>query len=269
MLVSTFELLLKPITPVEGNIPGSARTVLQGYFLTIANPNDTPLRLRLQFSATTPNLNLDETITIRDVVGTNEFGDLVPTSDPRKFNYNLSLPAHDTALVILQPDITRLNPNTDRLEIRGYVEIFLEQRGLRPVNVLLTPEHRGTFVNKGIMNLSEFDQLVYSLPTATGSSLFQLVSRPKDGKEIKPEIKEIKEFKEFKEIPDDIKVRDIPEINKPNPDNIMIPNPEIQQALGLMAQTIDNIQQRLEQNGEAFISSEERPAVGEQALNQG
>ncbi len=107
------------------------------------------------------------------------------------------------------------------------------------------------------MNLSEFDQLVYSLPTATGSSLFQLTS-PKVFKEVKPEIKEIP----------DIKVRDIPDISKPDPDNITLPNLELQQSLGLMAQTIDNIQQRLEQNGEAFISPDERPAVGEQALNE-
>jgi hypothetical protein len=259
MLVSTFELLLTPITPVEGNIPGSARTVIQGYFLTIANPNNTPLRLRLRFSATTPNLNLDDTITIRDVVGNNVFGDLVPTADPRKFNYDLSIPAHDTALVILQPDITKLNPDQDQLEVRGYVEIFLQGRfgGFQRFNVLITPEHRGTFVNKGVMNLSEFDQLVYSLPTATGSSLFQLTS-PKVFKEVKPEIKEIP----------DIKVRDIPDISKPDPDNITLPNLELQQSLGLMAQTIDNIQQRLEQNGEAFISPDERPAVGEQALNE-
>lgn len=256
MLVSTFELLLTPITPVEGNIPGSARTVIQGYFLTIANPNNIPLRLRLRFSATTPNLNLDQTITIRDIVGVNEFGDLVPTADPRKFNYDLSVPAHDTALVILQPDITKLSPGKDQLEVRGYVEIFL-RGNFGKFNVLLTPEHRGTFVNKGVMNLSEFDQLVYSLPTATGSSLFQLTS-PKVFKEVKPEIKEIP----------DIKVREIPDISKPDPDNITLPNLELQQSLGLMAQTIDNIQQRLEQNGEAFISPDERPAVGEQALNE-
>ncbi|NEP88879.1 MAG: hypothetical protein F6K18_19680 [Okeania sp. SIO2C2] len=45
MLVSTFELLLKTITPNAGNIPNSDRQVLQGYFLTIANPNNTDLKL--------------------------------------------------------------------------------------------------------------------------------------------------------------------------------------------------------------------------------
>ncbi|MEL7036013.1 MAG: hypothetical protein AAFO04_10400 [Cyanobacteria bacterium J06592_8] len=252
MLVSTFELLLKSITPVTGNIPNSDRTVLQGYFLTIANPNDRRIPLRLRFSATTPNLNVADTITIRDVVGNNVFGDLVPTADPRKFDYNLSIPAHDTALVILQPDITQLNPETDQLEIRGYVEIFA--RGgfgnARSFNVLLTPEHRGTFVNEGgLLSRADFDQLVYSLPTATGSSLFELTRTPKLIKEIKPEIKEI------------------PDI-KPRPDNITLPTPEIGEALGLMAQTIDNIQQRIEQNGEAFISVEERPAVGDSVLNE-
>ncbi len=254
MLVSTFELLLKPITPNAGTIPNSDRTVLQGYFLTIANPNDTDLRLRLQFTATTPNLNLADTITIRDVTGTNVFGNLTPTPDPRKFTLDVGITAHDTGLVILQPDILTLNPQTDQVEIRGFVEIFLRAPGGQ-FDVLLTPEHRGTFVSENPPIVSDFDQLVYALPTATGSSLFQLGPVVKDLKEVKPEIKEIKEVKEIEKIPDNIGIT-------PNPTN------EVQETLALMAQSIDNIGQRLATQ-EAFISSEERPAVGETAVNNG
>ncbi|MDJ0517463.1 MAG: hypothetical protein QNJ74_14830 [Trichodesmium sp. MO_231.B1] len=254
MLVSTFELLLKKITPTPGNIPNSDRQVLQGYFLTIANPNNTDLRLRLQFTATEPNLNLADTITIRDVSGNNEFGNLTPTSDPRKFTFNVGIAAHDTGLVILQPDITTLDPQVDEVEIRGFVEIFLRAPGGQ-FDVLLTPEHRGTFVSENPPIVSDFDQLVYALPTATGSSLFQLGPVVKDLKEVKPEIKEIKEVKEIEKIPDNIGIT-------PNPTN------EVQETLALMAQSIDNIGQRLATQ-EAFISSEERPAVGETAVNNG
>ncbi|NEN90704.1 MAG: hypothetical protein F6K48_18025 [Okeania sp. SIO3H1] len=258
MLVSTFELLLKPITPNAGNIPNSDRTVLQGYFLTIANPNNTGLTLRLQFTATTPNLNLADTITISDVAGVNVFGDLTPTPDPRKFTLNVEIAAHDTGLVILQPDITTLEPSVDTVEIRGFVEIFLRAPGGK-FNVLLTPEHRGTFTSENTPIASDFDQLVYALPTSNGGSLFQLgpLVVDKNIKEIKPEIKEIKEAKEFEKNP-----KENIETVTANQGN------EVQQTLALMAQSIDNIGQRLATQ-EAFISSEERPAVGETAVNNG
>lgn len=259
MLVSTFELLLKTITPTAGNIPNSDRQVLQGYFLTIANPSNTNLRLRLQFTATTPNLNVADTITIRDLAGVNVFGNLTPTPDPRKFTIDVGIAPHDTGLVILQPDITTLDPTVDTVEIRGFVEIFLRFPSSEKINVLLTPEHRGTFISENIPIASDFDQLVYALPTATGSSLFKLgpLVSDKNIKEIKPEIKEIKEAKEFEKNP-----KENIETVTPNQAN------EVQQTLALMAQSIDNIGQRLATQ-EAFISSEERPAVGETAVNNG
>ncbi|MDY7005559.1 MAG: hypothetical protein SWX82_16915 [Cyanobacteriota bacterium] len=258
MLLSTFELLLKTITPTAGNIPNSDRQVLQGYFLTIANPNNTDLRLRLRFTATTPNLNLADTITISDVAGVNVFGNLTPSPDPRKFTLDVGIAAHDTGLVILQPDITTLNPQVDVVEIRGFVEIFLRAPGGK-FNVLLTPEHRGTFVSENIPIISDFDQLVYALPTSNGGSLFILKQElvDKDVKEVKPEVKEIKEIKEIEKIP-----KENIETVTANQTN------QVQQTLALMAQSIDNIEQRLATQ-EAFISSEERPVVGETAVNNG
>jgi hypothetical protein len=83
MLVSTFELLVKPISiPGFGN-PAASRIIAQGYFLTIANPNDSEVGVRLQFVATTPNLTIADTITIRDVTGGNIKGDLVATLTPK------------------------------------------------------------------------------------------------------------------------------------------------------------------------------------------
>ncbi|NEQ36284.1 MAG: hypothetical protein F6K40_08310 [Okeania sp. SIO3I5] len=254
MLVSTFELLLKKITPNAGNLPNSDRKVLQGYFLTIANPNKVDVKLRLQFTATTPNLNLADTITVSDVTGTNIFGDLIPTSDPRKFTLNVGIAAYDTGLVILQPDITTLNPeiDADQVEIRGFVEIF-SSVFREKISLLLTPEHRGTFVNQNPPIFSDFDQLVYPLPTANGGSLFQLPSiSGKNIKEVKPEIKEVKEIEKLP--------REDMELIRSNQTN------QVEETLALMAQSIDNIERRLAIQ-EAFISSEERPVVGETAVN--
>ena len=262
MLVSTFELLLKDITPTEGSISDSGRKILQGYFLTIANTTDTTLRLRLLFTATTPSINLADTIFITDVTGGNSFGDLTATSNPNQFRFDISVPPNDTALVILQPDITVLDPATRTVETRGYVEISTLNLTKQPItfNVLLTPEHRGTFLpndfifgkdadNKG----KDFDQLISTLPTATGSSLYQLESQTF---KVKENLKE--EIDKLIEIPPD-KIREIPDktIREiPSPINPEIAN--IQQSLGLMAETIDGIQENLAQ-GQAFISPDERP----------
>lgn len=133
MLVSTFELLVKPISTPGFGSAAASRIVAQGYFLTLANPNKMEVKVRLQFVATTPNLTLADTVAILDVAGNNVFGNLVPTADPRKLTYDLKIPAHDTALLTLLPDLSKdvLAPIgepdllTSKYEVRGYVEIFL------------------------------------------------------------------------------------------------------------------------------------------------
>ncbi len=247
MLVSTFELLVKPIAPAGSGPAAVARTVVQGYFLTIANPNNTDIAVRLQFTATTPDLNVIDTVTILDVQGTNNFSDLVAVpGDPKRFTFNLKIPANDTALVTLLPDLrTDVLPPfgvpdvlTKTLEIRGYVEVFLESPiSLRGVNLLLTPEHRGTFLPQNLAAPNpDFDQLVYSLPTATGSSLFKL------GGFILP-----------------IPVSD--GINDTTDTTPMVSLNGIEQMFNQMAERINSLEQRLESAGKSFIST----SNGEQA----
>ncbi|WP_299413413.1 hypothetical protein [Acaryochloris sp. IP29b_bin.148] len=173
MLLSTFELLLKDITPNEGNIANSNRKILQGYFLTISNPNDSDIQLRLKFTATTPSLNSSQLIVIEDTGGSNNFGSLDADN-----GYNFDLEANDTGLIILQPDIINLDPSVDAVEFRGYVEIHVRQPFPFPAllnrQLLFTPEHRGTFLpNSGE---TEFDQLFTAVPTSTGASLMEVDS---------------------------------------------------------------------------------------------
>jgi hypothetical protein len=177
-LVSTFELLVKPIAPAGTGPAAVARTVVQGYFLTVANTSNVSANLRLQFTATTPSIDLIRTATFFDVNGNNVKGDLTATSDPRKFTYNFTVPAHDTALVSLLPDLIVPGVLASRnLEIRGYVEIFRASFFGSNYELLLTPEHRGTFLPQNLNAATpDFDQLAYALPTANGSSFYRLNS---------------------------------------------------------------------------------------------
>ncbi|AFY28556.1 hypothetical protein Cyagr_1385 [Cyanobium gracile PCC 6307] len=195
MLVSTFELLFKataPANPPLVRVPGAARGILQGYFLTIANTSTTSLTFLLTFNATTPALNLAQTVQATDVTGGNSFGDLTPTADPNRFTLSVRVPGRDTALVILQPDVTLANL-PDSVEFRGFVEIEITTRTFQgqTFDVLLTPEHRGTFLPNNFSfvppplpvannNGRDFDQLIVALPTATGSALFRLPSPVRD-----------------------------------------------------------------------------------------
>lgn len=175
MLLSTFELLLKKITPNAGTIPNSDRGVLQGYFLNLANPTESNLRIRLRFNATTPSINPAQLLDVLDTGGNNSFAGNLVADGPNRFRFDFTLNAGDTGLFILQPNILSLNPAVDEVEVRGFVEIFIVVPFFfgTPRPLLLTPEHRGTFLpspNGG----DEFDQLAVSLPTSTGAALMEV-----------------------------------------------------------------------------------------------
>ncbi len=162
MLVSTFEILVKSqlpnpdqIQPVPSAPPADVlakiqklgRTVIQGYFLTIANLNDFKVTVSLAFTALTPSISLDETIALLDVKESNLVVKGKPDLLDGKVRYTLTVPANDTGLFILQPDFItnpQLLDNKD-FEIRGYVEISLSMllKGKNAARLLLTPEHRG------------------------------------------------------------------------------------------------------------------------------
>ena len=174
MLLSTFELLLKKITPNAGTVNNSDRSILQGYFLNVSNPTNRNLRIRLRFNATTPNLNPAELLDILDTSGTNDFSGSLVADGPNRFRYDFTLDAGDTGLFILQPNILTLNPASDTVEVRGFVEIFIVVPffGI-PRPLLVTPEHRGTFLPSPGGG-EEFDQLITSLPTSTGAGMLMV-----------------------------------------------------------------------------------------------
>lgn len=233
MLVSTFELLVKPITPANAGPASLARTVVQGYFLTIANTSSVPAPLRLRFRATTPNISLATTVTITDITGINNFGDLTPAR-----TFDLTIPANDTALFILQPDVTIPNVlAAQNLEVRGYVEISALGFGFNTFELLLTPEHRGTFFSGNAPAPGpDIDQLVYALPTALGKAQYSL----RQTGFISPALENLT-------ISDDL-----------------IPS-ALQEVLVTMAQRVDALSAAVEE--QAPSQSTERPAVSTPALS--
>jgi len=92
-----------------------------------------------------------------------------------------------TGLITILPAVTPqiiLAQNPD-LEIRGFIELVQARRAFGRVpeaDVLITPETRGTFLDNDYPSPSvsielDFDQLSYSLPTASGQAQ-NVVERP-------------------------------------------------------------------------------------------
>jgi hypothetical protein len=189
-VISNFEVLVKPLIPSSVDILGAGRTVIQGYFLTISNLNlSSAVTLRLTFRAQTPNIANASLLAFFDVNGSDTLlnpspGNPIPGNPPNIRTYEVTIPAGDTGLFILQANVGNPNlinnPNT---EIRGYVTISLANPfGNQSFDLLATPEHRGTFLPKGyvvpstppIITTLDFDQLAYALPTANPGSKFNL-----------------------------------------------------------------------------------------------
>ena len=182
-VVSTFEVLVKRLIPPSVDILGAGRTVIQGYFLTISNLNlSSAVTLRLNFRAQTPNITSQALLAFFDVNGTNTV--LAPTGTPITQTYTVTIPAGDTGLFILQANVGNPNLiNNPNIELRGYVTISLANPfGNKSFDLLVTPEHRGTFLPKGyvvpatppIVTTLDFDQLAYALPTANPGNKFNL-----------------------------------------------------------------------------------------------
>lgn len=217
-IISTFELLIKRIGPPSGPSLPSFRKLLQGYYLTIANPNNRNVKLVMR--AVVPKRS-DNTFSAqqRELVGGSSSNHVyaydrtgsstTPSAAPRELlgamlpytNTSSSL-SFQTAIASLQPFQTGLfnlvpKPelvlqNNPQLEIRGYIQILqlgtlifdrrrppftgLEYITPDPVDLIFTPEIRGTFIDDNLSfpvvadTTYDFDQSNYALPTLTGAA---------------------------------------------------------------------------------------------------
>jgi hypothetical protein len=199
MLVSTFEVLVKsqfpkklppPPATVPAGITKLSRTVIQGYFLTVANVNFFPVTISLVFTVRFPNnptvtnekpTNFQDFVEAIDISGVNIISalnpgtGLIPELVPQnnKARVTFTLPENGTGLFILQPNILNATLLSDaNFEARGYVEIFVSSlSGSNDATLMVTPEHRGTFFKdlNGATNADVgLDQIAYALPVSNG-----------------------------------------------------------------------------------------------------
>jgi hypothetical protein len=200
MLVSTFEVLVKPQLPRASDLPPGipipaglgnlSRNVIQGYFLTIANVNFFPVTVSVVFTIKFPEdpggtilspINFDDFLNAVDISGVNLFAattpaaKLIPEVVPQnnKARITFTLPENGTGLLILQPNILNDKAIADaKFEARGYVEIFLSSlSGSDEATLLITPEQRGTFftdLNGATPADVGLDQIAYALPISNG-----------------------------------------------------------------------------------------------------
>ncbi len=150
-LISTFELLVKRIAPLTPSpvINAPFRRVVQGYFLTIANPSDRRVNFRVRYTyprnsgifptdcreLVSGNANTRNHLYTYDITGGSNNGQLryedtfpnASTPDTCGINRtaNLGLPSCQTASLNLVPDITSAAVDLANpcLEIRGYADI--------------------------------------------------------------------------------------------------------------------------------------------------
>lgn len=192
MLISSFELLLKPQFPKDAPVPSPglpditklSRTVIQAYFLTISNVNTFDVTVSLEFTLKFPTDPVPEVpksfkdlIDALDITGKNIFNaqlvpEVVPGNDKGRLTF--TIPSNATSLLVLQPDFIS-NPQLLKdanFEARGYAEIsVLSLAGSETATLLITPQLRGTFFKN--LNTTDFpniglDQIAYDLPVRNG-----------------------------------------------------------------------------------------------------
>ena len=197
MIVSNFELLLNRIANVT-NLPASVtplfRRVVQGYFLTITNLDKVRTGL-FRLKLTIPNSNGNRIINPNNVDCFFDNGIInnyqlpinrlsIPTSTAKSLTFyseSFEIAPKQTGIVLVLPKVTAFitNPNPD-LEIRGFVELEQVRQSMfsfstPAIDVLVTPETRGTFLDNAYPTTNtvdelDFDQLAYSLPIASGQA---------------------------------------------------------------------------------------------------
>ena len=197
MEISTFELLAKPIAPLDllpTELDPVARRIVQGYFLTITNLEKFSVLYRIEFTVSLPaqpNPNktlLDNAVIFLDSETDNlELTLFQDDNEPEKFSAVFIIGPRKTASFQLLPKL----PNVlaaSLLEVRGFVSLFqlTFSRGVPPAKVLLNPEIRGTFLPNDFATEPpsppnpdlDFDQINYTLAIASGKGLNEIPSVP-------------------------------------------------------------------------------------------
>ena len=192
MEISTFELLAKPIAPLNilpANLLPVARRIVQGYFLTITNLEEFSVLYRIEFTVSLPaKPNPNKTLLGNAVIFLDSETDNLQltlfqdNNEPEKFRAVFIIGPRKTASFQLLPKLPDVLA-ASMLEVRGYVSpsrfTFFKSK---PVQVLLNPEIRGTFLPNNFPSVLptelDFDQINYTLAIASGKGLNEVPAEP-------------------------------------------------------------------------------------------
>ena len=200
MSISNFELLIGRIAP--GPASPLNRRVVQGYFLTITNLDNRPVQLVIKMTspagggtrqldiglpATASNTNVVfDNGTSNDVaipcvitpsaVNTIAYRTQTDNADPLK---NLQpIQPQQTMLITVLPNVGSFNFSGLGIEIRGYLEIRQEFKAdgtlQPPAKLVITAEHRGTFLDNNFPGIGDYDQISYALPFGNGAAVQEI-----------------------------------------------------------------------------------------------
>jgi hypothetical protein len=200
MEISTFELLAKPIAPLDilpPELDPVARRIVQGYFLTITNLESFDVEYRIQFTIPKPlpaNPNrvlVGNAVIFLDSALNNSPITLIKDPDlglTENYRASFRIRARNTASFQLLPSLPGVL-TASLLEVRGFVSLFRRRRfpgPLSPVKVLLNPEIRGTFLPNNFPTPPlpapttplDFDQINYTLAIASGKGFNEISPGP-------------------------------------------------------------------------------------------
>lgn len=194
MEISTFELLAKPIAPLNilpTELIPVARRIVQGYFLTITNLEASPVIYQIEFTVSLPAIaNPNKTLFDNAVIFLDSESDNLQltlfqdNSEPEKFRAAFIIGARKTASFQLLPKLPDVL-KAGMLEVRGFVslsQLTFSPGFVPPVKVLLNPEIRGTFLPNNYPAAPgtelDFDQINYTLAIASGKGLNEIPPEP-------------------------------------------------------------------------------------------
>ena len=192
MEISTFELLAKPIAPLNilpANLLPVARRIVQGFFLTLTNLEEFSVLYRIEFTVSLPGVpNPNKTLLGNAVIFLDSDTDNLQltlfqdNNEPEKFRAAFIIGPRKTASFQLLPKLPDVLA-ASMLEVRGFVSLsrftFFKSK---PVKVLLNPEIRGTFLPNNFPSVIptelDFDQINYTLAIASGKGLNEIPPEP-------------------------------------------------------------------------------------------
>lgn len=200
VLVSSFELLfarqIARVPVPDSPVNTVSRRVIQGYFLTLANLEKQPFTYGIELQMTPQTDPAGPPLFVKRIGTALSTPGLFRNAGGGRYTTSITVGALETALLGVFPPtlLTAIgDPAATEYQSRGFVSISLpfktvpvgrfglrlEAQSEKPVQVLVTPDLRGTFLPNNFSAGSvtgdfDFDQTFATLPVASGNNVLSV-----------------------------------------------------------------------------------------------